>query len=103
MSDPRPVEISRETAATALMYLEELVNYVHDTPEDLELAMDELEEAERSGLLPRLEAAEELIEAQNQALLMAESCREEFCEGCRKISKALALYVAYMELTHGKE
>ncbi|KKL47221.1 hypothetical protein LCGC14_2337690, partial [marine sediment metagenome] len=72
----------------------------------LELAIDALEEAERSGgCAPpnRLEAAEELIEAQNQALLMAESCGEEFCEGCRKISKALALYVAYMEPTHGKE
>ena len=42
MSDPR---ISRKTASTALVYLNELLNYVHDTPEDLEECMVELEKA----------------------------------------------------------
>ncbi len=42
MSDPR---ISRKTASTALVYLKELLLYVHDTPEDLEKCMSDLEKA----------------------------------------------------------
>ena len=44
MSKPNTVEISWTTADVALIYLGELVNYVHDVPEDMQAAMDELEE-----------------------------------------------------------
>lgn len=37
------VTISHTTVATALIYLDELLNFVHDTPEDLQKCMDELE------------------------------------------------------------
>lgn len=46
------VMIPRETASVALVYLEELLNYVHDSPEDLERAMVALGQALESPAVP---------------------------------------------------